>query len=846
MEFLDKNLFHLSFRTLKIKKKGSKLVITNISNKHSICLLPKIFFTRSHKVLISFQGKEIKGEGSKIVLLNRKKETLLTTSINYTTYSLSLGGRMFIAVLVVPPQSIIEIKRLNIDCDFDEAKEYNQFFKGDTLLVTPVYPSIENRYSGGFVHTRAKAYIKSNIKLDVALINNTKDISIYSYEGVKVFQGNYFSLRQLLQQKKYKRILIHFFSPEYANVLDSCDLDGTQLFFYLHGAETLYWDWNKMATPYFQTVDLLSSQQVEDFRYKDSVIKKYNENNNVTWVFVTPWTRKRSEELINIKYNKSVCIPCWIDEKLFKEEEKNAELRKKIFVLRKFENINTYSIDIVVRTILELSRRDFFTQLEFNIYGDGSLFDLLLDPVKKFQNVKLHKTFLTHKEIREVHQAHGIALFPTRFDSQAVSSCEAASSGCVVISSINPGVEQYILPKYGTLCEPENYLEYANLIEKLFYDKELFRYINKNMYKNIREKCSYRETIQKELKMFKESRYLEPRYLAYKGEPILTVIIPSYNVEKYLRHTIFSILNQKNRNKIEVLIINDGSKDSTEMIGKDLENHYNRAGRILVRLINKENGGHGSTINVGIREARGKYLKVVDGDDTVDSADFGKLIDLLENESVDIVLTDYIEDYARDGVRNVKKLYNFMSPGIEYTFDDLCYPGYGFDKFGPILSTSTYKTEMLRKAGFSLSEKMFYVDMELNVYVALCTQTIKYFPLTVYRYLLGNQGQSISRQSFTKNYKHHENVTIKMLDILYSEKEVSEQKARYIRDNLIIPMINTQYYIVTKYVKTMKAFNSFDSRLKKYKDFYYDNRVATKNINFHRKSKALFIRFEKI
>ena len=288
MEFLDKNLFHLSFRTLKIKKKGSKLVITNISNKHSICLLPKIFFTRSHKVLISFQGKEIKGEGSKIVLLNRKKETLLTTSINYTTYSLSLGGRMFIAVLVVPPQSIIEIKRLNIDCDFDEAKEYNQFFKGDTLLVTPVYPSIENRYSGGFVHTRAKAYIKSNIKLDVALINNTKDISIYSYEGVKVFQGNYFSLRQLLQQKKYKRILIHFFSPEYANVLDSCDLDGTQLFFYLHGAETLYWDWNKMATPYFQTVDLLSSQQVEDFRYKDSVIKKYNENNNVTWVFVTP------------------------------------------------------------------------------------------------------------------------------------------------------------------------------------------------------------------------------------------------------------------------------------------------------------------------------------------------------------------------------------------------------------------------------------------------------------------------------------------------------------------------------------------------------------------------------
>ena len=343
-----------------------------------------------------------------------------------------------------------------------------------------------------------------------------------------------------------------------------------------------------------------------------------------------------------------------------------------------------------------------------------------------------------------------------------------------------------------------------------------------------------------------DEEYVELKYEEWDKKPLLTIVIPSYNVEQYLRHTVYSLIHQRNRNKIEIIIVNDGSKDRTAEIGEELMKQYNNTKNKLVRVINKINGGHGSTINVGIKEAKGEYLKVVDGDDTVDSFEFAKLIDLLEYESSDIILTDYVEDYAQVGRCNLMKLYNFLSPGVEYNFEDLCYEGYGFDRWGPILSTSTYRTQMLQDAGFSLSEKMFYVDMELNTYIALYAQTIKYYPLSLYRYLLGNQGQSVSRQSYTRNYKHHENVTIKMLEILFSHREISRNRNEYIKNKLIVPMIITQYDIIIKYVKTIEAFRSFDKRLKKFKDYYYDNRIATKRIKFHRKSRGIFIKLEKI
>ena len=89
-------------------------------------------------------------------------------------------------------------------------------------------------------------------------------------------------------------------------------------------------------------------------------------------------------------------------------------------------------------------------------------------------------------------------------------------------------------------------------------------------------------------------------------EKTLTITVPSYNVENTLKETVCSLLEPTVLNDLEILIVNDGSKDNTSSIAHSLEKQYPQT----IRVIDKENGGHGSTINTGIKEAKGKYFKI--------------------------------------------------------------------------------------------------------------------------------------------------------------------------------------------------------------------------------------------
>lgn len=606
----------------------------------------------------------------------------------------------------------------------------------------------------------------------------------------------------------------------------------------------MYRDLPQFASHYFEeNIDV--SYRNYEFLIKDYYFEKYNNLPNVKWIFVSEFLKNRAEELHKIKFNNYEIIPCYINNSLFQFEKKDAELRKKIFILRKFTNDSCYALDIDIRVILELSRRPFFDQLEFDIYGEGEMFEQLTSPVKQFANVHLHRKFLSHDEIRQVHKSHGIALFATRFDTQGVSLCEAASSGCAVISSNIPTVNKYIDSNLGVICDIENFKQYADVIEKMFYDKDYFLQVSNSESISINNIFGYENTIQKEINMF----HSEIQKKAYEFEeplekPLLTVIIPSYNVEKYLWQGVMTLLNTPYSNKLEILIINDGSKDSTAKIGQQLQDLTTVNGKSIVRIINKENGGHGSTINRGIREANGKYLKVMDGDDTVDSYAFSKLIELLEKENVDIILNNYIEDFANINLSIRKNVYDFMVPGLEYHFDDLCYENYGFKLWGPILSCSTYKTEMLKEMDFKLSEHCFYVDMELNANISIACKTIKFYPLYIYRYLLGRENQSVTKESYMRNYKHHEKVTLNIIKLLYNhQNSISAVRKSYIIRNLILIMIKTQYIVTVEFFNKGKPFREFEKQLKNFPEFYNDSSFVTQGIKFHRLTNGYFIRY---
>ena len=126
-------------------------------------------------------------------------------------------------------------------------------------------------------------------------------------------------------------------------------------------------------------------------------------------------------------------------------------------------------------------------------------------------------------------------------------------------------------------------------------------------------------------------------------EKILSIIIPSYNMDKYLDKCLSSLLidDVNLMQLLEVLIINDGSKDRTSEIGHLYANQYPES----FRIIDKENGNYGSCINRGLKEANGKYVKVLDADDYFDTARFADYLDFLRKFDGDVLLTDFKRIY---------------------------------------------------------------------------------------------------------------------------------------------------------------------------------------------------------
>ena len=264
-------------------------------------------------------------------------------------------------------------------------------------------------------------------------------------------------------------------------------------------------------------------------------------------------------------------------------------------------------------------------------------------------------------------------------------------------------------------------------------------------------RCNRENTVLKEVALIKHNIEVfdktDYKLTVYpETNPVLTIVIPAYNVEAYLEKCVRSMLAHRNVEKTEIIIVNDGSKDRTS----EIAHHFEKITNGIVRVIDKENGGHGSTINAGIANARGRYFRLIDGDDWVDAENLATLVDKLENETVDLVLTKGSYEYVEQAELVNIIDYDMLHEGTTYYFEDLLYPGYGFSTYGPILTTGNYRTDVLKKAQFQISEKRPYVDMEFNSFAIRYVDTLKYYDLDIYRYLIGREGQTVSRDFWKK------------------------------------------------------------------------------------------------
>lgn len=247
---------------------------------------------------------------------------------------------------------------------------------------------------------------------------------------------------------------------------------------------------------------------------------------------------------------------------------------------------------------------------------------------------------------------------------------------------------------------------------------------------------------------------------------ILTVSVAAYNVEKTVSETLDSLLKgvpEETLRKLEILVVNDGSKDSTKEVVARYEEQYPES----VTLISKENAGWGSTVNTSISFAKGKYLKLLDGDDWFKTENISEFIDFLEKAEADMVLSPYVKRFPdRDELQDEHKEISEQTSGIETLNPDI-------DIYMHELAV---RTERLREGKVSITERCFYTDNEFAFEAIKWSETVQRFEKPVYIYRLGDSEQSVGISGILKHYKDTVSVAEKMYESYSRAVDLKEER----------------------------------------------------------------------
>lgn len=285
---------------------------------------------------------------------------------------------------------------------------------------------------------------------------------------------------------------------------------------------------------------------------------------------------------------------------------------------------------------------------------------------------------------------------------------------------------------------------------------------------------------------------------------VLTISIAAYNVEKFIKQAIDSLIDERIIGDLEIIVVNDGSSDNTLAIAKEYERKYPNS----FIIIDKENGGYGSTINNSLKIASGKYYKLLDGDDWYDTDILIELINYLKTINSDVVVMpciEYVDD--KNKTRKLDAL-SKVEEKKEFTFER--YPS------GTRLSHHQvcFKTETIKDKGIRIRENCFYTDTEYLLKCLSKCKTIVKIDLPIYIYRIGLEEQSMSLSGLNRHYKDVVKYFKEMIKY-YNEENYSEifkekyfegamvSLAKYHLTNflLITPCRKKEYIEFEKYIK---------------------------------------------
>lgn len=262
-------------------------------------------------------------------------------------------------------------------------------------------------------------------------------------------------------------------------------------------------------------------------------------------------------------------------------------------------------------------------------------------------------------------------------------------------------------------------------------------------------------------------------------QKLLSIIIPTYNMESYLEKCLDSLLTD-NMSLIEVLVVNDGSTDDTYKIAHRYGTEYPD----VFVVVDKENGNYGSCINVGLKMATGKYVKVLDADDCFNKRVFEAYLNSIKEYDVDMIISDYVKVFP-----DIETIIGCNIPERRVVdFRNLCK---GNRIWNLWMHNVAYRRELLLGIDYHQTEGISYTDQEWIFSPFTVVKTAVYFKLPLYRYTLGREGQTMSYEFTNKHFRDNIICTCNMIKQAGKFNDVS---------NEIMKMLNYKLLKRCKYI----------------------------------------------
>lgn len=228
---------------------------------------------------------------------------------------------------------------------------------------------------------------------------------------------------------------------------------------------------------------------------------------------------------------------------------------------------------------------------------------------------------------------------------------------------------------------------------------------------------------------------------------LLSIVVCCYNSQDYMAHAIESLL--RGGEKVEIIIIDDGSKDKTPQIADDFKSRYPS----IIKVVHQPNGGHGAGVQAGIREATGQFFKVVDSDDWVDDEAYQRMLKEIEEkgDKVDLFVNDYTYYHGNDKGSTIGFADKFPKDKI-VTWKEVRRLRLSQNL---LIHSCMFRTQILKDSDLHIPVHTFYED-DYCVYAPLRNvKTVCYVPVSLYCYFVGRAGQSVQKDVAIRRYKDY-------------------------------------------------------------------------------------------